>query len=424
MRTASVLLAGLVLLALLSAWEGAGRYGGIDYYQFWVVGQAVDRSEASEVYSGAARQRLGALYLDRLRQEDAPARERRVAGFRRELGTYSTPFLYAVLHAFASGDYGADLDRHRLLSIACLWLAVLGLCRLLRFPLVASPALLLACLVWFEPLHSELRVGNVNALQLAALVLFLLLQGAERVPAHRWLAGFVLGVTVAFKPNLVGVAALLVIGWMLPGRPGRLLAGLAGLGLGLLAGFALGSAFFGSPRCWAQWLGAVGSMPPEVMRPDRGNYAPLSLLPWSGGRLASLAVASLLSLLVVAASWRGRSRGEDAQRPEARRLPREEALLIGAGCLVYLLSAPLVWQHYFLLAVPGLVLAFRPAPGGASGLVPTLLAALALLGLSATPIWRLTSLPGEAFFPVAHGLAALLLFGLMLHALWHPQPQS
>lgn len=38
----------------------------------------------------------------------------------------------------------------------------------------------------------------------------------------------------------------------------------------------------------------------------------------------------------------------------------EDVLLIGAGCLVVLLSSPLVWLHYLILALPAVIALIRP----------------------------------------------------------------
>jgi hypothetical protein len=37
-----------------------------------------------------------------------------------------------------------------------------------------------------------------------------------------------------------------------------------------------------------------------------------------------------------------------------------DMLMIVIGCLIYLISAPLVWLHYLLLAIPAILIVFRP----------------------------------------------------------------
>jgi hypothetical protein len=38
----------------------------------------------------------------------------------------------------------------------------------------------------------------------------------------------------------------------------------------------------------------------------------------------------------------------------------EDTAAVAAGTLIYLLSAPMVWQHYLLLALPAVLLLLRP----------------------------------------------------------------
>ena len=91
----------------------------------------------------------------------------------------ATPFLYWFIGLLAIGDYETDLMVWHTLSLVLMVTAVLLLCRLMGYPPAASLALLLPLLVWFDPLHSDLRVGNVNCFQLGMLGLIMLLLGRD-----------------------------------------------------------------------------------------------------------------------------------------------------------------------------------------------------------------------------------------------------
>jgi len=141
---------------------------GVDFYQFWVVGQALGHTDVTDVYSTGGRRRLGAEYLDLARREANPRRAA-VAEYRQTLETYSTPFLYAVLKTLSGGDYEIDFRNYRLLMLACLVLGVAILARLLGHSLAMTLGAIAVFSAWFAPFTSDMRVGNVNSIQLALL---------------------------------------------------------------------------------------------------------------------------------------------------------------------------------------------------------------------------------------------------------------
>jgi hypothetical protein len=75
---------------------------GIDYFQFWVVGQARERMQLDNIYSRQARQQMVDLARELLTSGSKPSK--RVAYSvdvrRRGIETFSTPFLYAVVNSF------------------------------------------------------------------------------------------------------------------------------------------------------------------------------------------------------------------------------------------------------------------------------------------------------------------------------------
>lgn len=425
----ALLLAVLVVVAIAGSWAKAQSFWGIDYYQFWVVGQAVAGLDAHDVYSDSERRRIGEAFLRKAQEDGVSQRQIRVAQYRVNLENYSTPFLYAVLHLFASGDYDTDLARHRALSLASMLLAIFGVCRLLRFSGAMTLAMVLACIVWFDPFLSEVRVSNVNALQLGLLVLFLYLMRARRVPQRQSLAGALLGMTVMFKPNLALVAVLLAAAWAIHRRWAKLSMVGFGFGVGVLIALVWSSVFFGSAHVWLDWFAAVRSMPADIIGVEVGNYAPVKLVPgWNGVGFSIAVLVMLIGVVLGFACWSRRdASASDAATPMGEGPDREsveDTLFLGAGCLIYLLSAPLVWQHYFVLTVPILALVFRPTGSSNPAGVPELLArrilpVTALLLLNAEPLWAALPLSHESFFPVANGIAVLLLYGLSLWQIHH-----
>jgi hypothetical protein len=137
----------------------------------------------------------------------------------------------------------------------------------------------------------------------------------------------------------------------------RQAAGFAGGGL---VAVLLGALWFGSLHAWTDWLAALGSAGLPAMAVENGNFSVVAVTKrWAGVTPGALpAVAT--SLAVLAALWVRRKSvravgGAGAEAPAV-----EDLLLIGAGCLVVLLSSPLVWLHYLILALPAVVVLIRP----------------------------------------------------------------
>lgn len=408
------LLIGLLLTATLA--QGlfyAQRWDSYDFYQFWVVGQAARVPGTGDVWSQSERERLGReWYQAALREQPEggtrPVGKRSMAASRRQvLETYSTPWLYAAFGALASGSYEVDLRRFQLLSLVALALAALALAR--TAGLAWEPALLLVCLVvgWFAPTASDTQVGNVNRLQLALVALYLWLGARARSPGAEVLAGGVLGLAAMFKPNLAFVVLALGLGWVLLGRWRKLARRAAGIALGALAAFVLGSLWFGSAGAWRQWSAVLGELMGEYDHAlSRGNFALARLLDdYAGFERGGLLTMVFLGLLA-GALWLRRGR-RSAFVPV-----QEDLLLAGLGGALSLLTAKLAWLHYFLLALPLSIALLAPSVGGAT----RALAALGLLLIALEPfkdLFRLDGTEPACAALVCAGTLLLFLLGLL-----------
>src|SRR5439155_25189361 len=154
------------------------------------------------------------------------------------------------------------------------------------------------------------------------------------------------------------------------------------------------------------WMAGAARIPEDITPVSAGNFALARLVAdaWgfhvSAGLGGGLAAATLV---VLALGGRGQSEADEASGL------LDDARMVALGGLIWLLSAPLVWAHYLLLAVPAAVLALRPTSGrrGASRLV----AAAATVTLMLNPLRAMGVVHGAGQMATASvlGLAALWL---------------
>lgn len=434
--TQRIAIAALILvsgLALSRLWSIGQSVPGIDYYQFWAVGEAIEHDQVSNPYADEERKRIGTLYLERARA-NAPdptttqghtTRFATAAGARPVLETYSTPFLYTAIHWFSSGDYETDFTRWRILSLLAFVFGVVGIARAIAITWVPCLSLLAGLLLFFAPLQSETQVQNVNSVQLGLLAMVLVLLRKEGNTAAQVAAGAVLGTAAMFKPNVALIAVLLVAGLLFSRKMREFALLSCGIAGGAVFAFASSSAFFGSATSWVYWLETIRLIPPEIITVQMGNYAP-AMFAFGEGALGLSAVLTLaFALPVFAALW---IRRDDAPMADDRALPNA-ATLMGVGCVIFLLSANLVWQHYFMLTVPLLLTTLGRGFGASSQsagerLLDRTLPALALVGLLATPTFKISNLPHEIYFPLALGGGAVILYGLALRQLFESREDT
>ena len=366
----------------------------MDFYQFWLVGQATGAVPADSLWTAEGRAALGQVGARLALAPGATDARRRAAGKRLVLETYSTPLLYAAFGALSTGDYELDYRLFHAVSLAGFAGAVLWLCWLFGWPAAGALFSLALAALLFEPLTADARVGNVNELQLAFVALLLSLRrrsgesgdreggqpaqpgpspatgGAHggRCPQVRSRgaalgAGAVAALLTLFKPNLL--PAFAAVAALLAGS--RRWRSLAWTGLGAaaagLAAVAWSSARLGSWHAWGLWLSALGRLPPQTVA--MGNLSIPAAL-GLGRPAVLLGPAAAVLALAFLAGRRGAARWE------------HEVAALGAGLAVTLLFAPLSWTHYYLLLLAPLLFLLRPG-------APSRPLALAAALLTATP---------------------------------------
>jgi hypothetical protein len=395
-RLPRIVLTALAALAAFYAvavvWRQNERAAGLDFYIYFVAGQLAGRADVDDIYSAEVQERVGEEYFERAQRSGSELRKYD-AGRRRRLDLVSSPFLYSTLR-WVSRDYDRALTQYHAFVLLCFIGGVLLLCRAVHVPWWGALFLLAALLLWYRGFEADLRVGNVNSIQLLAIAV------AVRFVRVRWL---VFGLLVAFKPNLLFVPLLFAVAQR---DVRRVLVDLAQGAIGGLIAFVVASVSYGSPRVWLQWVSAANAFYHRLPTRMERNVTPALALFHQYGEWLSYVLAAVLLIVVCVVVVR--TKNDDAP------------LLAGLGIIIYLLTANVVWLHYMVLAIP---LAIALLNAGRTSTRPAL-ALLALLLLAEEPFELLTK---QAAFPVEVWLIAPALIALYICGVWklsdrHPAP--
>ncbi len=416
LRWALVVLSACLLAASLrSALSQDPLAANIDFYQYWVVGRSLQAGSPARIYAPQERERMARADREAAQREaqslGRPTRRLRAAGRREELGTYATPWLYTLFSWGVGGDYARDQTAYQTFCMALFLLSILAFGWLSGLPLAGTFLLGAFFLTGFEPTLSEIRVGNVNRIQLAFLASFLLLQSRRSLPGKQTAAGFVLALGILFKPNLATVAFFLIAGWLLTRQVRKLLETLLGLALGATCAVTLSAWRFDGLGIWSEWVREILPLLREFDHSlAKGNLSLVRLLKDGLGWGESYVLAPLFALTFFACLALGLRRKRPSAPEPTSSLTALDQVLVGVGALFPLLAADLAWFHYFLLGLPlGFFLMRSSGLGGSWSLrVPAALG-LVLMGHRALAPW-VDGLPTLVLGSLVL-LGTLLLFG-------------
>jgi hypothetical protein len=395
----------------------------MDFYQYWAVGQAVSSMDIDNIYSHLDRTRIGTEMARRAAIDPEASRHKSVAKRRPVLETYSSPFLYAFLGLFRFRAYETAFQTYRIFSLFCGLLAITIFCRLLSYSKIQTLAVIALFAGWFEPFFCELRVLNVNLLQL--MLLAILCWMLNRKGSESWdiSVGFLIGLMLMFKPNTLFVGAFLFCWYAFHRLLAKVFRMAVGTFLSVLFFGAISSWFFGSVNPWINWMGALLSLPDEIITPMHSNYSLTMMIGYVTGVDLSTVLLPLLFLFSVAFLWiisiYDNTTGFEAYAPKVE----ADIMIVGLGCLVYLVAARLVWLHYYLLSVPSILTllsynVISPSNKSRGQNPQRLLLALAIVLLSLNPLLSILRIKTDCDAAVMSISGVLVLFYLTLAALW------
>jgi hypothetical protein len=438
------LLVIVVFFSCVRALNYGGQKPGIDFYQFWVVGKAVSQFDVNNIYSDVNKKEIGFYYFQKSKHAYSQEvnnllkvsdKQITAANLRKELETYSTPFLYTVFYFITSNNYDFDIQFFLVLSLVLYVYAIIALCRLMGYHAHTILVFIPIFTIFFRPLFSDIRVANVNQIQMAMLILFLCIQSRPSILTNL-AGGFVLGLSVMFKPNLVFVVLMLVIAWIINRRFEKLVLELMGISIAIIVAVTTSSLFFGSSLCWFQWYEALIIIPNEILLVSMGNYS-LSRLIFDFTDI-NVSKYFIFVLLLLTSYFVYRSRRKvfnidlmkenNVYEQDLKAGFLEDVATVSTGALIFLLSSSLVWLHYFILVIPAIIYIFRPenylSQNNSIGkliVIKRFLPAIALLLVSNEPLLRLSSIIQVTphFTAAAICSGTLIFYFLMLWELKH-----
>lgn len=374
-----LLAAAAALAGAISLWRVADDYSGIDFYQFWLGGRAA-AGEVENVYDVPQAARFTQEYLERARKEEPTWRRLRVAKVRLDPEFYSTPVLYTAFSLFPRTSYELAYHAYTALGLAMSIIALVWIGR--GFGISYTRSLWLVAFVFFafESYQSEMRVANVNQLQL--LIVAALLAGQRTTDLRlRFAIASLFGASLMFKPNIVAAGGMAVLVLLSARKWREAIIETLGYACGALLASIAAMIRFGTVHVWDNWYTLFRSMPDDVIDLRLGNIAIRgyldSRIPYAGVFLGAAIVAAVVALSCFAAA-----------RSSEHRLHHVSSIAVPLGVAATFSLSGLVWLHYVILVLPLVwrlvaaheIIARRPAN------VIVALGAVALLFLAFTPI--------------------------------------
>ena len=373
------------LSAVVTVWRATERAAGLDFYIYYVNAQLAGREDVGNIYDADVQSRIGEEFYERGQRSNSDL-HKYDSGRRRFVDSVSSPFLYTTLR-WVSRNYERALKQYHVLVFITFIAGFLLIGWRLRLSWAVTLFLLAAMLLWYGGWEGDLRVGNVNSIQLAALGLALV--------SPPLVAGAVIGMLISFKPNLLIVPLLLAVSRIVMRDWKRLKLETTGSAAGVAIALVAAAINYGTFHVWLQWVARANEFYHRLPTRMERNVTPALSLFHQYGAVTSYALAAVLTLVAVLAIRRAKR--------------RDDVLIAGVAILIYLLSATVVWLHYMVLVVPVALALMRNR-------VTAVVAVIALAAIAEEPyqlLWRKQVYPNDAYF-IGPALVALFVCAIWM----------
>jgi hypothetical protein len=341
-----------------------------DYFLLWDVPKVLSIKPVSNIYSDEGLSQIRTELIHISNGQEVSAKQQLVTAKvidHESLRPVGSPLLFTCIGLLATGEFDRDLYHYCVIILICYMISIGIFCILLRMP----AALTLFCIFYFtscyDPYLSDIFVVNINQIQLliVASILYVFSKNMHVI------CGLLLGFALMLKPNTLDVYVLMCAGYIIRYNYKQLLRMNIGLITGIAASFIVSSIYFDNYYIWMHFLKSITStLRFKLLLFEDGNYGLVSLVHYlTGYDVVLLAKAALLSpvaymiylsrkrkdIIPVCDDNNGMPASSSGIRQGGAGLAENvnyAFLLVGAGCLVMLLSSELVWLHYYVLQIP------------------------------------------------------------------------
>ena len=428
----ALVLALLILVNsfFLQTWPNITHSGTMDFFIYWAVPQCLSIESVENIYSSDGKRKLASEIERQTALTDVSEKQKQITNFVLEfydgkIDATASPFLYTVIGLLSTGDFERDQTDFILFSLICYILSIIFLCRLLNFSLTSTTLFVILFTSWYQPLLSDLRVGNLNQIQLFTVTIYILLLAKFNRFPHFLLAGFVLGMGIMLKPNIILILPLTIILTIINKEISKCLGLLAGFASGTIIAFLSSGIYFNEFKIWIYFIESLPKTLNSSYPITHGNFSLSNLILSLTGRDFSVIIMTVLIMIFSYLNWKIRRRtslciGDSISLYDYAEIRLHESFMtVGLACAIVLVSSNLTWLHYYVLLIPLALFMIRPIQGNIQQKLPSAFLRMAsfIALLCFTPIIMHGNDP---FYQcILINLATVILIALTFFDIWY-----
>ena len=364
------------VLLFINCFVGAYFYSvtsyTIDFFTWWAVPHSISKGYIKVPYPDDSRKKMAESIKLEIETTKNPNVEKRTFDdvlkyYEGRITATASPFFYTVFRFFVGDDYAKDKRKFIFFSVACFAASIFILGRLLKFSYLFICIFYALLSFWNASYNSEVRVGNVNQIQLVLITLFIFFFTKAKTIYHFFWIGFYLGCVVLFKPNLCFFIFFTFIFSLFHRHIKNTLAFLLGAALSSVFVLYQTYSFFKLPFFyeWRSWIESCYATMSGFFSVSLGNYSLPKMISLQFGVDVSLYIFALLIGLFI---WVVLTYNRPFQSPFSKTLEpvneensKVDAFFIASfASLTMLLGSKLVWSHYHLMTLPVFLYLMRP----------------------------------------------------------------